>query len=176
MLVTLIIRPPALLQHRADYGLDQQEWPGEVGVDHVVPIGAFHAHDQLVAGHARIVHQNVDLAEARDYGLHSRLDLLFAADVHLERRCLAAFAVDLAGKLLQFLLIARAQRDLGSRLGEYQGARATDPLRRSSYQRNSAFHSRHEASCLKVKLDYKHREAKHPLGEGLTNIRRVSNR
>src|SRR5271157_3224825 len=146
---------PALLQHRAHHGLDQQERPGKICVDHFVPVCALHAHDELIAGHAGVVYQDVDLAKARDRSFHSSLDLLFAADIHLERRRLSAFAVDLAGKLLQLLLVARTKGKFGSRFREHQGTGTANPLRCSGYQRDPAFHSCHESLLLEAKQDYK---------------------
>ena len=169
MLVMLMIRPQRCFSMEPITRLDQQEWRGQVGVDYVVPVGALHAHDQLIAGDAGIVDQNVDLAEARDHGLRDGLDLLFIADVELERRRLAAFAVDLVGQLLQLLLIAGAQRHLRARLGQHQRARAANALRRSGYQRDPAFNSCHEAS-LETKQDYNYREVKDLLRAGVTQI------
>src|SRR5208283_4767507 len=138
---------PALLQHGADHRLDEQERASQVGVEDFVPVGALHAHDQLIAGDAGIVDQDVDLAELREGGLHFGLDLLFVADVHLERGSFPALTLDLAGELLQLFMIARAQRDLGPGFGQHQRTRTTYPLRRPSYQRNSALDSWHETSC-----------------------------
>src|SRR5208337_1595162 len=139
---------PSLLQHRANHSLDQHERSGEIGVDYFVPLRALHAYHQLITGNAGVVHENVNLTELSDHCLDSCLNLFFVAHVHFEHSRVSALAVDLAGELLQLLLVAGAERDLGPRLRKHQRTCTPNPLRRSGYQRDPAFHSCHETSCM----------------------------
>ena len=79
---------PALLEHGADHLLNAQVCRGQVGIEHSVPIGALHTHNKLVAGDARIVHQDVDLAKLSDDRLARSLDLVFVGDVYRESAAL----------------------------------------------------------------------------------------
>src|SRR5580704_2351186 len=135
---------PALLEHGSDDGLGKEERRGEIRVQHFVPVGSFHAHHQLVAGDACIVHKDVDFAEAGENRFHSGLDLFFVGDIDLEGCCLAALRSDFGGELIELLLIARTQCQLRSRGGEHQSASAANTLRRSGNECYAAFHTRHD--------------------------------
>ena len=78
----------------------------QVGGENIVPISPLHAHDELVAGDARVVDQNVDLAEPRNHGLYDTLDLIFVTNIELERRRLAVY---LGRQVVELFLIACAQ-------------------------------------------------------------------
>ena len=66
----LIDAPAARLEHRPGHGLERVERAEQVGLEHVAPVVEAHPHDQVVAGDAGVVDEDVDLAE----GLEDRLD------------------------------------------------------------------------------------------------------
>ena len=53
---------PALFHHAAQHGARQAEGGGEIDRDHLVPFLVLHAHEEIVAGDAGIVDQDVDAA------------------------------------------------------------------------------------------------------------------
>ena len=57
---------PALLEHGSGDVLDAEVCRSKIGLQNGVPIGTLHAHDQLVAGDAGVVDQDIDLAQLRD--------------------------------------------------------------------------------------------------------------
>jgi hypothetical protein len=70
-----MIRPALGLEHRADGGLDHVEGAEEVDLQDLLPVVDRHAHDQVIAGDAGIVDEDVDLAERLEGGgdgLHAR--------------------------------------------------------------------------------------------------------
>ena len=96
-----------------------------------VPVGALHAHDELVAGDAGVVDQDVDFAELGDDGFDRGFDLLFVGDVESEGGGLAAGGGDFADQFVQFFLIASGYGHGRAVFGEAQGAGASDALRRA---------------------------------------------
>ena len=102
---------------------------GEIGVDDGVPVGALHAHDQLVAGDAGVVDQDIDLAEVRKSGLDCGFHVVFGCDIHLESGGVAACGFDLFDHGGEFFFIARAERDGVSGFSEGDGAGTSDALR-----------------------------------------------
>ena len=68
---------PALFKHGADGMLRTHVGGCQVGIEHRVPVAALHSHDELVAGDARVVDENVDFAKLGNDGLEHRLKLLF---------------------------------------------------------------------------------------------------
>ena len=78
----LMMRPQRCLSMETETGLNAQISRGEIRLQHAHPSRhALHAHDELVAGDAGIIHQNIDLAELRRGRLDGGLDLLFVGDV-----------------------------------------------------------------------------------------------
>jgi hypothetical protein len=75
-------------------------------LQHGIPVGALHAHDQLVAGDAGVVDQDVDFAELGDGGFDGFLDLVFVGDVEGEGRGLAAGRGDFGDEVVEFFLSA----------------------------------------------------------------------
>ena len=138
---------PSLLQHGANHRLDSRN--GRVRLVLITwSQSARFMRMTARLGDSRIVHQKCrPCREPRDRGLGSSLNFLLVADVHFERSRVSAFAVDLAGRLLQLFPVAGTERDW-SRPSAYQRTCTADPLRRSGHERHSAFHSRHETSCL----------------------------
>ena len=65
--------------------LDAEIGGGEIGLEDGVPVGALHAHDQLVAGDAGVVDQDVDFAELGDCGFDCGFNLVFVG--YVEREC-----------------------------------------------------------------------------------------
>ena len=109
--------------------LDAEICGGQIGLQDGVPVGALHAHDELVAGDAGVVDQDVDLAELGDGGLDGGFDLLFVGDVERKGGGLAAGGGDFGDQFVQLLLIARGGGHGGAVFGEAQGAGASDALR-----------------------------------------------
>ncbi len=68
----LTMRPRARLEHGAGDGLDGVEGARQVGGDDVRPVLGLHAHDEVVAGDARVVDEDVDPPEGPQGGLDER--------------------------------------------------------------------------------------------------------
>src|SRR5208282_701348 len=113
---------PALLQHGAGDLLNTEIRGGEIGLQHGIPVGPFHADDELVAGDAGIVDQNVDLPELGDGGLDRGLDLLFIRDVDRKRGSFPAGGGDLVYQFVQLLVISRGDGNRRAFCGELQCA------------------------------------------------------
>ena len=64
----------------------QTNAPAEVHLEHAVPVLALHAHQQLVAGDAGVVHQDVDAAVLREDLPERRLGGRRVGHVHDDRR------------------------------------------------------------------------------------------
>ena len=97
---------PALLEHGADDLLDAEIRGSQIGLQDGVPVGALHAHDELIAGDAGVVDQDIDLAELGDGGLDGGLDLLFVGDIESEGRGFAAGGGDFGDQFVELFLIA----------------------------------------------------------------------
>ena len=75
--------PAALgLEHRPGHGLDHVEGAEQVRLEDLAPVLDRHPHDQVVAGDAGVVDQDVDLAERLEDWLDHRLGRLRAARRH----------------------------------------------------------------------------------------------
>ena len=98
-------------------------------MQHRIPVGPLHAHDQLIAGDAGIVHQDVDLAELRTGRLDRGLDLLFIGNVESEGRSLPARGGNFVNQFVQLLLITRGNGNRRARRGELQRAGSSNALR-----------------------------------------------
>ncbi len=101
-----MMRPQRCLSMELDDGLNAEISGSEIGLQDGVPIRAFHAHDQLVAGYARIIYQNVDFAELRNRRLNRRLHLFFVGDVERECGRVSARVGYFADEFVQLFLIA----------------------------------------------------------------------
>ena len=77
-----MIRPAALLHHRPQHGLRADERAGQIHLEHAVPVLALHAHQQLVAGDAGVVHEDVDAAVLREDLAERRLGGRRVGHVH----------------------------------------------------------------------------------------------
>ena len=73
----LTIRPQRCLSMELDHLLGAEVGGSQIGIEHGVPVGALHAHDQLVAGDAGVVNQDVNLAELRERSFEGGFDLVF---------------------------------------------------------------------------------------------------
>ena len=91
---------PALFEHGADHRLNAEIGRSEIGLQNGVPVGAFHAHDELVAGDAGIVDQDVDFAELGDDGFDGGFNLLFVGNVESECGCCAAGGGDFGDQFI----------------------------------------------------------------------------
>ncbi len=111
--------------------MNAEEGGGEIGIEDGVPVGALHAHDELVARDAGIVDEDVDLAEAGDRRFDGGLHLVFVGDVHGEGGGFAAGGADRGGEFFQLLLIARRYGNAGSLTREVERAGVADALRGS---------------------------------------------
>lgn len=107
----------------------------EIGLQHGVPVSPLHPHDELVAGDAGVIDQDVDFAELADGCFHRRLNLLFVGDVESEGRGLAAYGGDLLDQFVQLLLITRGYGYRRARGGELQRAGSSYALRCSGDER-----------------------------------------
>ena len=67
--VMLMIRPPLRLEHRPGDGLGHVERAEQVRLEDLAPGLGAHPHDQVVAGDAGVVDEDVDLAERLERGL-----------------------------------------------------------------------------------------------------------
>ena len=79
-----------LLEHRFRDGFGRIKHPGQVDVQHMMPIFAFHAHDQAVFGDARVIDQNIHPTELRHCLLHQRVDVVFDGDIRFHGKADAA--------------------------------------------------------------------------------------
>src|SRR5271157_523814 len=129
---------PALLEHRADDLLNREVGGSEIGLEDGIPVGALHAHDQLIAGDAGVVDQDIYLAELRDGGFDRGLDLLFVADIESKCARLAARSADFTDHFVQLFLIPCGDRNSRAVFGKAQGAGASNALRGASDQRYSS--------------------------------------
>ena len=122
---------PALFEHGTDYLLDAEIGGGQIGVEDGVPIGALHAHEQLIAGDASVIDQNVDFAELRHRRFDAGLYLLFVRNVHDEGSSVATGSRDLSYQFVEFLTITRGY-SYGCALPRQRSrAGMADALRRS---------------------------------------------
>src|SRR6185312_1075851 len=103
------------------------------------PVGALHAHHELIASNAGVVYKNVDLAEALKRSFGRRFDLRFLSYVHRKASGFTAFSNDLGFDLLELVAVTRGQRDLCTMCRKTQGTRPSDTLRGSGYQRYTTF-------------------------------------
>src|SRR4030095_4148051 len=110
-------RAPAGLLHGRDRVLHTQEDALGVDVHHLVPHG--HAHG-VGAGAADpgVVHQDVELAEGRDGGLHRRLPVGLVGDVDLHEARLTAGLGDVVDDIAPLRLQHVADGDPGPLLRE----------------------------------------------------------
>ena len=128
----------ARLQHRAAGRAAEVENRGEVGRDHVIPVGVLHAHEEAVARDAGVIHEDIELTEF----LHDRRNELFSFSVV---RDIQHDTAPLSGS-------GEALRDPGSarltrRRADHKGAharerlrdRVTDTAARARYEGNAAF-------------------------------------
>ena len=89
--------PPApRLEHRAGDGLGHPEGAEQVRLEDLAPRLLAHPHDQVVAGDARVVDEDVDLAERIEGGLHDALGGVRVRDVALDGERPAPERLDLA--------------------------------------------------------------------------------
>ena len=102
--------------------LDAEVRRGEIGLQHRVPVGAFHAHDELIAGDAGVVDQDVDLCRTGRWRFDGGLDLLFVGNIEGEGCGLAARGRDFADQFIQLLPIARGDGDRRAFPGELWSA------------------------------------------------------
>jgi len=72
---------PPVLDHLGHEGLGQQKCAGEVCGEDVVPVLAFHAHGEDVAGDSGVVDEDVDSAEVGENCFGAVFDGVFAGDV-----------------------------------------------------------------------------------------------
>ena len=70
-----MMRPKPAAHHATQHGARQVEGGGQVDRDHLVPLLVLHAHEELVAGDAGIVDEDVELAQRRLGGGHELVDL-----------------------------------------------------------------------------------------------------
>src|SRR5271170_262905 len=126
---------PALLEHGGGDLLDAEICGGKVSLQDGVPVSALHAHDELVAGDAGVIDQDVDLAELADGGLDGGLDLPFVGDVEGKGRGLAACGGDLVHQIIQLVLITRGYGYCCAGAREFQCAGSSDALRCSGDER-----------------------------------------
>ena len=126
---------PALAKHRTDDLLSAQICRSQIGIDDRIPVGAFHAHDELVAGDSSIVDQDIDLAEFSDDCFACVLDLLFIGNVHRECSRLAASAADVTHQFFQLFLIPRDHGYSRATLRQFENAGLANSLRRAGDQR-----------------------------------------
>ena len=68
-----MIRPDLRLEHRPGDGLGHVERAEQVGLEHLAPGLDRHPHDQVVAGDAGVVDEDVDLAERLEHLLDDGL-------------------------------------------------------------------------------------------------------
>ena len=90
---------PTLLGHRTHEALGPVEGGGEIGGDHVVPVLVGHRHDELVAGDAGVVDEDLDGAELGVDLLAGLGDRGGVGDVDLEGLGLLALGEDIVGDL-----------------------------------------------------------------------------
>jgi len=119
--------------------------PVRFDADHEVPVLALHAHDELVAGDAGVVDQDLQAAELGGDVLYGLLDAFFVGDVHLEAGGLATGGGNFFDHGGQLVFHDVGHGDRGAGLGQRQGNGAADALRRAGDERNPTFYSRH--SC-----------------------------
>ena len=83
------------LEHRAAHRPGAEEHAGEVEVDHALPVGALHAHQQAVACDAGVVHQHIEAPFLFQHRFDQAFHLLFIGHVRLLSPGLAARSCDL---------------------------------------------------------------------------------
>ncbi len=135
--------PRALPHHRTHGGLGHEERAAEIQVDDRVPVLGAHAHEQVVAGDAGVVHEDLETAAAEfECGFHDVLGLAVDGDVPLDKRRLTPALLDktlgLRGGLSVSLVV---DGDAGAVACEPDRGGAPDPAARAGDERGPSFES-----------------------------------
>jgi len=125
--------PAALLDERPRERLGEVERPLEVGVDHGVPLLLAHAHEQVVAGHAGVVHEDVHSAGVVENLPGGGIDRGRVGHIHRHRPSPAAKRLHLDGGLGRVFLRAGDAGHVGPHPGVGEGHRAADPPARAGH-------------------------------------------
>jgi len=122
------MRLPSIAEHGTENGLGQQECTGQVGAQHVVPVGPFHAQHQAVTRDAGVIDQDLDLAELFEDRFCPGLDRILAGHIEGEHGSLAAASLDFGRGFGEFGLVTRRKRHGRSCPGQFQCAGLADSL------------------------------------------------
>ena len=117
------------------------------------------------AGHraAGVVHDDVDAAELRDRARDDLLEHVVVVDVGRDDERLAAGGAHVGGDLVELLLRARGQDDVGARVGERAGDRRADAAPGAGDDRDLAV----EAKCVE-RAHARYREIESTIATGLS--------
>jgi hypothetical protein len=134
--------PPIALDHLALRRPRAQKGALQMHRDDRVPIVVGHLVDQIVAGDAGVVDEDVERAEAQRDLLDQALDFVGDGDIGLEAERLDPIARgDLCRHRLGGVKIEIAQRHRSAVLGQPFGGRRADPARPAGDQRDASFRS-----------------------------------
>src|SRR5262245_53906895 len=135
-----------LLQHRAHRGLREHERGGEVRRDDSVPVGALHAHQQLIARDAGVADHDVEPSVPRHDGAGHRFDGCRVGDVEPERFGAPPRRAQFVGDALR-VVGPGGGHDHRTLLGEPCRNRAADAARRTCHERHFAGEIKHWAEA-----------------------------
>src|SRR5581483_10591898 len=113
--------PALLLEHDLPHGLRAKKRTREVGFDHLVPVLQLHVLNRRAPRGARVVDQNVDAAELRDYIVRKLLHVGGIFYVATEGERLDPELLKLSGSLLASLFFPRAEHDVRAHFSETLG-------------------------------------------------------
>ena len=87
---------------------------------------------------ARVVDEDVELAEAVDRRSNGEVDLPAVGDIHLHRECLASKRLELVDEVAVVLHVSQAHHDVCAGLAEGHCDRVSEPARRARDEGHSA--------------------------------------
>ena len=144
-----MIRPDWRLEHRPGHGLGRVEGAEQVRLEHLAPGIEAHPHDQVVAGDAGVVDEDVDLAEGAEGGGDQGLGGFGLHDVAGLGHRAPAERLDRDGRVARRDLVAAvAERDVRALLREAQHDRPADAARAAGHHRALAVQVDHRAFSL----------------------------
>ncbi len=137
----------ALLHHPAQHRAGQVERRREVDRQDLVPLLVLHPHEEVVAGHAGIVDEDIEPAQRRLGGRHELVDRVVVAD-RLHGRIGWLPAAHLLGRILERRDTRAAQRHRGAGRASALAISRADTARSAGHQRAFAGQIKHLAAPL----------------------------
>ena len=121
--------------------LGEEERAGEVGGDHVVPLGRRDVDGELAQVRARIVDQKIERAERRKHGPERLLDAPLVAQIERDDDNMGIELLQPRRRALDILRPGRRDRDIVARPRQCQGGRAADPIGGAGHECSRSRHA-----------------------------------